>query len=113
MSIIKPFKALRPKPELASVVASVPYDVINSEEARVLAQGNPISFLHVTKAEIDLPEGIDTHEEIVYQKGKENLEKMIADGIFFQDEKPCLYIYKLVMGEVCEIGIVARENKSW
>jgi len=107
MSTIKPFKALRPKPELAKDVASVPYDVINSEEARVLAQGNPISFLHVTKAEIDLEEGIDTHEEIVYQKGKENLEKMIKDGIFFQDEKPCLYIYKLVMGGVCEIGIVA------
>lgn len=107
MSTIKPFKALRPKPELAKDVACVPYDVINSQEARVLAQGNPNSFLHVTKAEIDLEEGIDTHEEIVYQKGKENLEKMIKDGIFFQDEKPCLYIYKLVMGSVCEIGIVA------
>lgn len=107
MATIKPFKALRPKQELVKDVASVPYDVINSEEARVLAQGNPNSFLHVTKAEIDLPVGIDTHEEIVYQKGKENLEKMISDGIFTQDEKPCLYIYKLVMGNVCEIGIVA------
>lgn len=107
MATIKPFKALRPKQELASLVTSVPYDVINSEEARKLVEGNPNSFLHVTKAEVDLPLGIDTHEDIVYQKGKENLEKMISDGIFTQDEKPCLYIYKLVMGNVCEIGIVA------
>ncbi|HNZ86572.1 MAG TPA: DUF1015 family protein [bacterium] len=106
MVIVKPFKALRPKPELVSDVACVPYDVINSEEARKLVNGNPNSFLHVTKAEVDLEQGIDTYSEEVYQKGKENFEKMIKDGIFFQEEKPVFYIYKLVMGSVTEIGIV-------
>lgn len=106
MVVVKPFKALRPKPELVSEVACVPYDVINSEEARKAVSRNPNSFLHVTKAEVDLESGIDTHSEIVYQKGKENFEKMIKDGIFFQEEKPVFYIYKLVMGDICEIGIV-------
>jgi uncharacterized protein (DUF1015 family) len=106
MAQVKPFKGLRPKSELVKEVACVPYDVINSEEARKLVQGNVNSFLHVTKAEVDLPIGIDTHTEVVYQKGRENLEKMIKDGIFFQEEKPVFYIYKIVMGKICEIGIV-------
>ncbi len=107
MATIKAFKALRPKQTLVKDVACVPYDVINSEEAKKLVEGNPNSFLHVTKAEVDLEVGIDTHSEIVYQKGKENFEKMISDGIFSQEEKPVFYIYKLVMGAVTEIGIVA------
>lgn len=106
MAVVKPFKGLRPKPELVSSVACVPYDVINSEEARIAVVGNPNSFLHVTKAEVDLVEDIDTHSEVVYQKGRENLQKMISDGIFFQEEKPVFYIYKIVMGKICEIGIV-------
>ena len=97
MAIIKPFKALRPKPELVKQVASRPYDVLNSEEAREEAKNNPHSFLHVTKSEIDLPVNIDTHSQAVYQKAKENLQQFIHDGILFTEEKPCYYIYQLVM----------------
>jgi len=107
MAIIKAFKGLRPKPEMVKNIASVPYDVINSDEARILVKDNPNSFLHVTKAEVDLDEKIDVYSEDVYQKGKENFYKMIEDGILIQDEKPCFYIYKLVMGNVSETGIVA------
>jgi len=97
MAIIKPFKALRPKPGLVKQVASRPYDVLNSEEAREEAKNNPHSFLHVTKSEIDLPVNIDTHSHAVYQKAKENLQQFIHDGVLFSEEKPCYYIYQLVM----------------
>ena len=97
MAIIKPFKALRPKPELVKQIAARPYDVLNSEEARDEAKDNPHSFLHVTKSEIDLPVNIDTHSQAVYQKAKENLQQFIHDGILFTEEKPCYYIYQLVM----------------
>ena len=97
MAIIKPFKALRPKTELAQQVASRPYDVLNSEEARVEANGNPVSFLHVTKSEIDLPAETDVHSETVYLKAKENLQQLIKDNVLFSEEKPCYYIYQLIM----------------
>ena len=97
MATIKPFKALRPKPELAKQVASRPYDVLTSEEAREEAKNNPHSFLHLTKSEIDLPVTIDTHSHTVYQKAKENLQQFIHDGILFAEEKACYYIYQLVM----------------
>jgi len=97
MATTKPFNALRPKPELVKQVASRPYDVLNSEEAREEAKNNPHSFLHVTKSEIDLPVNIDTHSHAVYQKAKENLQQFIRDGILFSEEKPCYYIYQLVM----------------
>ncbi|HYV54462.1 MAG TPA: DUF1015 family protein [Chitinophagaceae bacterium] len=97
MATTKPFNALRPKPELVKQVASRPYDVLNSEEAREEAKNNPHSFLHVTKSEIDLPVNIDTHSHAVYQKAKENLQQFIHDGILFYEEKPCYYIYQLVM----------------
>ena len=97
MAIIKPFKALRPKPELVKQIASRPYDVLNSEEARDEAKDNPHSFLHVTKSEIDLPAHIDTHSLAVYQKAKENLQQFIRDAMLFADEKACYYIYQLVM----------------
>ena len=97
MATIKPFRALRPQPELAKQVASRPYDVMNSEEAREEAKDNPLSFLHVTKSEIDLPSSVDSHDESVYIKAKENLEKFSSDGILFKEEKPCYYIYQLVM----------------
>jgi uncharacterized protein (DUF1015 family) len=106
MAIIKPFKALRPKPELAKQVASRPYDVLNSEEAREEAKNNPDSFLHVTKSEIDLPVNTDTHSQAVYQKAKENLQQFIHDGILFAEEKPCYYIYQLVMNERSQTGLV-------
>jgi uncharacterized protein (DUF1015 family) len=97
MAIIKPLNALRPKPELAKQVASRPYDVLNSEEAREEAKNNPHSFLHVTKSEIDLPVAIDIHSSAVYQKAKENLQQFIRDGVLFGEEKACYYIYQLVM----------------
>ena len=106
MAIIKPFKALRPKPELAKQVASRPYDVLNSEEARVEAKNNPHSFLHVTKSEIDLPVNTDTHSQAVYQKAKENLRQFIDDGILFSEEKACYYIYQLVMNGKSQTGLV-------
>lgn len=106
MAIVKPFKAFRPKKEIAKEVASRPYDVLNSEEARIEANENPYSFLHITKSEIDLPVGIDIHSEIVYQKARTNLQKMIADGLLFQDTKPCYYIYAQTMWKETQYGIV-------
>jgi uncharacterized protein (DUF1015 family) len=106
MATIKPFNALRPKEELAKQVASRPYDVLNSEEAKVEAKDNPISFLHVTKSEIDLATGIDTHSAEVYAKAKESLQQFIKDGILFKENKPCYYIYQLIMNGRSQTGLV-------
>jgi uncharacterized protein (DUF1015 family) len=106
MAIIKPFNALRPKSELAQQVASRPYDVLNSEEARTEAKGNPISFLHVTKSEIDLPISVNSHSKEVYIKAKENLDQLIKDGTLFKEEKPCYYIYQLIMNGRSQTGLV-------
>ena len=106
MAIIKPFKALRPQQELAEKVASRPYDVLNSAEAKAEANGNPFSFLHITKAEIDLPDNIDIHSQAVYDKAKENLQDFIKQGIIFQEEKPCYYIYQLIMNGRSQTGLV-------
>ncbi len=88
-------------------VASRPYDVLNSEEARIEVEGNPWSFLHVVKPEVDLPEGTDLHSEVVYNKGKENLDKLIAEGYFNQDESDLLYVYAQTMFGKTQYGIVA------
>jgi uncharacterized protein (DUF1015 family) len=106
MAQIKPFRALRPHNEYAAQVASRPYDVLNSEEARKEAGDNLLSFLHVTKSEIDLPAGIDIHSEQVYEKAKENLQKLIQKKILFQDEKPCYYIYELGWKGRTQTGLV-------
>ena len=106
MAIIRPFKALRPKTELASKVASRPYDVLNSEEARAEANGNAYSFLHITKSEIDLPADIDIHSRQVYVKAKENLLAFQQQGILFKQEKPCYYIYQLTMNSRGQTGLV-------
>src|SRR5258706_4444760 len=97
MTQIRPFKALRPRPELAKKVAAKPYDVLNSEEAKEEAKDNTHSFLHVTKSEIDLPAGTDIHGTGVYEKAKANLDQFIHDGILFHEEKPCYYIYQLIV----------------
>ncbi len=110
MAIIKPFNALRPQAEIALQVASKPYDVLNSEEARVEASGNPVSFLHVTKSEIDLPADIDTHSTAVYEKAKENLQQLMVNGILFKEEKPCYYIYQLVMNGRSQTGLVCTSS---
>ena len=106
MAIIKPFKALRPHNEYAAQVASRPYDVLSSEEARKATEGNLLSFLHVTKSEIDLPADIDIHTDAVYQKAKENLDHFIDRKILFQDEAPCYYIYELAWKGRTQTGLV-------
>jgi uncharacterized protein (DUF1015 family) len=103
---IHPFPALRPPPERAAEVASVPYDVIDTEEARALAQGKPRSFLHVIRPEIDLPVGTDVHSDAVYARGRENLETAIRE-VPFSEDKPCLYVYRLRMGGRDQTGVVA------
>jgi uncharacterized protein (DUF1015 family) len=107
MSLIEPFRAYRPKAELAARVASVPYDVINTAEARQLAEGNPYSFLHVCRPEIDLPVGVDEHEDRVYATGAANLKKFIAEGILAKEAADSLYVYQQRMGEHVQAGLVA------
>ncbi len=87
MAKIHAFKGFRPGKQNVNEVASRPYDVLNSEEARIEVEGNPWSFLHVVKPEVDLPEGTDLHSDLVYNKGKENLDRLIAEGYFVQDEQ--------------------------
>jgi uncharacterized protein (DUF1015 family) len=106
VAIVRPFKGYRPPPELAARVAARPYDVLSSEEARAEAAGNPVSFLHVGKPEIDLPPDVSLYDERVYRKGKENLERMIADGVLRADPHPCLYLYSQTMGSHTQYGIV-------
>jgi uncharacterized protein (DUF1015 family) len=106
MAIISPFRALRPKPELAARLASPPYDVLNSAEARISAAGNPYSFLHITKAEIDLPEGTDVHSEKVYHKAADNLFIFRDQQILIRDEQPYYYIYRLTMNGRSQTGLV-------
>lgn len=107
MAIIKPFKALRPQPQFAKQVASRPYDVLNSQEARTEVQGNPYSFLYVTKSEVSLPANIDIHTQQVYDVAKENLQAFMQKGLLFTDDKPCFYIYQLVMNGRSQTGLVA------
>ncbi|NIG52041.1 DUF1015 domain-containing protein [Chitinophaga sp. Cy-1792] len=106
MAIIKPFKGLRPKTDLAAQVAARPYDVLSSAEAKQEAAGNPHSYYHVSKSEIDLPDIIDTHSPQVYEKAAENLRQLIKDGTLFQDNEPCYYIYRLIMNGRSQTGLV-------
>lgn len=110
MAIIKPFQALRPQPALAKEVAARPYDVLNAKEAAEEAAGNPHSFYHVSKSEIDLPAGTDTHSAPVYAKAAENLRKMQEDGTLFQEASPAYYIYKLVMDGRSQTGLVCASS---
>ena len=106
MAILKAFKGLRPKKDKVSLVASRPYDVLNSEEAKIEAGDNVHSFLHVVKPEIDLPADLDHYSPLVYQKAKDNFEKLIKDGMFLTDASECLYIYRLTMNGRTQTGIV-------
>src|SRR3954471_14576584 len=110
MAVVKPFAALRPKPELASRICELPYDVMSSEEARQRASGNPLSFLRVSKPEIDLPPGTDLYAPEVYGKGRENFQRLITDGALRQDAKPCFYLYRQVMGKHSQVGLVAAAS---
>ena len=106
MAIVNPFKALRPQPQFAPKVASKPYDVLNSMEAKVEARGNPHSFLHITKSEIDLPEKTDIHSTDVYERAKQNLHAFIQRGVLFREDKDCFYIYQLTMNGRTQTGLV-------
>lgn len=106
MPTVKPFRAIRPIPELAKQVAALPYDVMSSDEARLEAANNPYSFLHIDKAEIDMHRTINQYDKSVYEKARDNLNRMIADGVFLQDERPCLYIYRQIMDGRAQIGVV-------
>ncbi|MBN2171877.1 MAG: DUF1015 domain-containing protein [Candidatus Krumholzibacteriota bacterium] len=106
MSDIRPFRGYRPRPDLAEKVASPPYDVLSSDEARAMAAGNPLSFLHVVKAEIDLDPGVETHSEPVYAKSAENYRRLIADGVLVRDEKSSFYLYQLTMQGHAQTGLV-------
>src|ERR1044071_8524096 len=110
MANIRPFKALRPNGKFAHLVASRPYDVLNSEEARIEAEYNPYSFLHITKSEIDLPPATDLHSSLVYQKAKENLQRFILDETLFKEDKPCYYIFKLSMNGRSQTGLVCLSS---
>jgi uncharacterized protein (DUF1015 family) len=110
MSIIKPFKALRPYAAHAAKVASLPYDVMNRAEAKTMAEGNPYSFLHITRAEIDLPDTTNIHSEEVYEQAKINLFDFVKNQVLFTDEAPSYYIYTLVMAGRSQTGIVALSS---
>jgi uncharacterized protein (DUF1015 family) len=110
MITISPFAALRPEVEHAKEVASRPYDVMSTEEARIETQGNSKSFLHITRSEIDLPENVDVHSQEVYEKSKENLAAFISRNILFIENKPCYYIYELTMGGRKQTGLVCGSS---
>ncbi|MBP5233618.1 MAG: DUF1015 domain-containing protein, partial [Planctomycetes bacterium] len=106
MAIFQPFRAVRPVPARAAEVAALPYDVMNSDEAREMVKGNPVSFLHVDKAEIDLPRGVDLYAPQVYAKAKENLAALKTSGVYRQDPAPCFYVYRQTMGGRSQTGLV-------
>ena len=107
MAVIHPFRALRPPADKVSEVAAVPYDVVNTEEARALAEGKPLSFLHVSRPEIDLPAGTDLYSDEVYAKAKENFEKLIRECPLEEEAEPSLYLYRLTMGGRTQVGVAA------
>src|SRR6059036_1779895 len=107
MATIRAFRALRPTTETAPAVSAVPYDVVNTAEARALAAGNPLSFLHVSRPEIDLPDGADVYSDAVYAKAGENFEKLKAEAPLFIEDTPSLYVYRLRMGEHSQSGVAA------
>ena len=110
MAILKAFKGIRPVAGKVQLVASKPYDVLNEKEARAECAGNPISFYHVIKPEIDFPDEFDHYSPEIYQKGKSNFDKLLKDGIFFQDDKECLYIYQQTMNGRKQNGIVGSAS---
>jgi uncharacterized protein (DUF1015 family) len=110
MAMVKPFAAVRPKPELAPRICELPYDVMSSAEARALAADNPLSFLHVSKPEIDLPPETDVHAPEVYARGGENFQKLIRDGALRQDAQPRFYLYRQVMDSHVQTGLVAAAS---
>src|ERR1700674_4240707 len=110
MATIKPFAALRPKPDLAAQICELPYDVMSSDEARQIAAHNPLSFLHVSKPEIDLPPATDPYAAEVYATGKENFQRAVAQGSPQAPLQPSFYLYRQTMGKHSQIGLVAAAS---
>jgi len=110
MAQIKPFAALRPNPKSAGAICELPYDVMSSDEARTIAKGNPLSFLHVSKPEIDLPPDVDHYDAKVYAKGKGSFENFIRQGALQQSPQPCFYLYRQVWGKHCQVGLVVAAS---
>lgn len=110
MTKISPFRALRPAPGFADKVASPPYDVLNSDEARAAAAGNPLSFLHVTKSEIDLPADVHPYSALIYEKARDTLRTMQQKEVLLRESKPCYYIYRLVMKKRSQTGLVCLSS---
>ncbi len=107
MSQVRPFRGLRPSKEFAAKIASPPYDVLDSSEARNIVKDNPLSFLRVVKPEVDLAPEVDLYSADVYQQGARNLRRLMEDGLMSQDEKPCFYFYRQIMGNHEQTGLVA------
>ena len=106
MAIVRAFKAFRPKVGLESKIAALPYDVVNSEEAREMVRDNEYSFLHVDRAEVNLPKDTNIYDKAVYEKARDILDKMIQDGLYVQDDNPCMYIYRQTMNGNSQTGLV-------
>ena len=107
MVYVKPFRGIRPKSELAEKVSALPYDVMNRQEAKAMAVDNDISVLHITRAEIDFPDEVGDYDSIVYEQGKNNLKAFLEKGILFREDRPVYYIYREIMNENVQTGIVA------
>lgn len=110
MSIVLPFKALRPQKQFVEAVAAHPYDVMSVQEAQEIVRKNPLSFLRVEKSEVDMPDAHDAHDDRIYEIAKENLNRLVQEEVLFQDKKPCFYLYRQKMGSHEQYGIVARAN---
>ncbi len=110
MSVVVPFRAVRPQKRFVKEVASYPYDVVSSEEARKIAEANPRSFLHVVRSEVDLPQDVNVYDDVVYETARKNLDRLLNEGILFQESRPCFYIYRQRAGEYERYGIVAGIN---
>ena len=111
MAIVRPFRGLRPVPERAGQVASPPYDVLSADEARALAASNPNSFLRVNKAELEFEPGISPYSEQVYQRGKQNLARLVREGIMVRDEQKSFYLYRLTWRGRSQTGLVALSSR--
>ena len=103
---LNPFRALRPDPKVAARVASPPYDVVSRGEAAELAKDNPLSFLHIVRSDIDLPEAVEPHDARVYLKARENLDRLVRRGALLRDPRPSLYLYRLIMDGRAQVGVV-------
>ena len=110
--LIRPFAALRPQPDKASAIASLPYDVMDSEEAREMAAGNPLSFLHVVRSEIDLPPEADCHSAAVYEKARDNLRALVDSGALLREAEPAIYLYRQTMGTHEQTAVVTKKRAA-